>query len=305
MPCYHPIPARREHGISKAIPGLGGAEARTSVRLFPGLSQANLQIPCGRCIGCKTRRAQEWAARVVHETRYHDSNVFVTLTYSDDQLPPGGELVPRHLQLFLKRLRKAAAAGSAHIVGTRLRYVACGEYGDHTKRPHYHAILFGLAFSDEQIFGHKLKTSATLTALWGHGHAVYGEVTAASAAYVAGYTMKSMGLTHCDEDGVLKQSPFLRVSTRPGIGATYADRYLTDFRGGFLVVDGAVHPVPRYYKKRLQMADPNLAEEASENAIARQCERVARDPLGNLPDRLVAGEQIALRKQQLTRRHSL
>ena len=31
----------------------------------------------------------------------------------------------------------------------KIRYFACGEYGDRTARPHYHAIVFGLSLSSD------------------------------------------------------------------------------------------------------------------------------------------------------------
>ena len=65
----------------------------------------------------------------------HPHNAYITLTYNDDHLPANGSLQPRDLQLFWKRLRKARTPG--------IRYYACGEYGDQTARPHYHAIIFG------------------------------------------------------------------------------------------------------------------------------------------------------------------
>jgi len=305
MPCYHPIPASRDFGIARAIPGLGAKQLRTSVRLFPGREKQNIQIPCGRCLGCKTRRSQEWAARVMHEARYHEHTLFVTLTYDPEHLPKNGHLVPRDLQLFLKKLRKAAATGHQHIIGNRVRYLASGEYGDIFGRPHYHAILFGIGFRDEQIATKDLKRSPTLEALWGMGTANYGQVTMASAAYVAGYTAKKLGSTHCDSDGVVLEPPFLRVSTRPGIGADYAHRYASDFRMGSLVVDGEHRAMPRYYKKLLETHRPDIAEDAAYAIHERHVERISRDPLGALPERLVAAETIHKRKLQLTSNRTL
>lgn len=300
MPCYHPVPANREVYRETPVGDFTETVVRSRVTLFPDRSSQNLQIPCGRCLGCKQKRAQEWALRVVHETRYHDSSLFVTLTYDEQHLPHGGSLVPRDLQLFLKTLRKAAALGRTHIVGRRLRYIACGEYGETTFRPHYHAILFGLGFDDERQATAKLRESPTLSSLWGKGNVYYGEVSAASAAYVAAYTVKSVGQTFVDPDGVVLPPPFFRCSTRPGIGARYADSFADDFRSGTLVVDGQPRAVPRYYQKRIKLARPFLAEEAEQANLDRQQERVLRDPLGASPDRLVAGEIIAQRKRELS-----
>ncbi len=59
---------------------------------------------------------------------------YVTLTYNPEHLPPGGNLVPKELQEFLKRLRKNTKY--------TFRYLASGEYGEDKGRPHYHLILF-------------------------------------------------------------------------------------------------------------------------------------------------------------------
>ena len=50
-------------------------------------------------------------------------------------------------QKFIKRLRK----------DYDIKYFACGEYGDKTLRPHFHAILFGVNFSDDKIIFSKSK----------------------------------------------------------------------------------------------------------------------------------------------------
>lgn len=293
VPCFRPIPALQDDG---------------HVTLHPPLGSANLALPCGRCVGCKTARAQEWATRVMHEARAHESSVFATLTYSPEHLPGDGGLVPRDLQLFLKRLRAVVARGAVHIRGSRLRYLACGEYGDVGGRPHYHAILFGVAFDDATCVrrgDNPLFNSAALEAVWGLGQVNFGEVTRASAAYVAGYTVKKVGQVHCDADGVVKEAPFLRCSTRPGIGAHYARSFSSDFRTGVVVHDGVVGRLPRYYKKLLVREFPHVVEEAQGFQEGRLIERVASDPLGFAPERLIAGEAIALRQQELTRSHSL
>ena len=45
-------------------------------------------IPCGQCIACRLSRSHEWTIRMVNEAHLHETNSFVTLTYSDDNLPP-------------------------------------------------------------------------------------------------------------------------------------------------------------------------------------------------------------------------
>ena len=98
-------------------------------------------IPCGRCIGCRLQRRKSWADRAVQELPYHDSNLFVTLTYNDDNIPynkaydDSGNIImtetlcKKDLQDFWKRLRKYLER-----YGDKIRYFACGEYGENTFR---------------------------------------------------------------------------------------------------------------------------------------------------------------------------
>ncbi|MCE3047900.1 hypothetical protein LW137_00305 [Helicobacter sp. faydin-H23] len=72
------------------------------------------------------------------------SSIFVTLTYSNEFLPSPPSVSKRELQLFLKRLRKA-------LGDKKIRYYACGEYGDTFLRPHYHLIIFGMGNTSEEV----------------------------------------------------------------------------------------------------------------------------------------------------------
>lgn len=260
--------------------------------LHPKLGRACLALPCGRCVGCLSARAAEWARRCSHEARMYDSSVFVTLTYDDEHVPSDGGLVPEHFQRFIKRLRKAAGYLDALATsGTGIRFFGCGEYGERSGRPHYHALLFNLGFADRYRVGKDLFASETLADLWRFGDHKIGEVTGASAAYVAKYNVKSFGKNYVTSDGELLPRPFLRMSRRPGIGARWLDRYAEDLRNGFLVSDGHEGRVPRAYLRRLEKERPLLAEQvrfkAYQHALAAGAEAAS-------PERLAAGEQIAL-----------
>lgn len=117
--------------------------------------------------------------------------MFLTLTYSDANLPPGGNLVPDDLTKFLKRLRKTYSPDEN---GLTLRYFACGEYGSQTDRPHYHVLVLNQDLNDKRPIksGSKytLYESSVLSKLWPFGHHALGDVTFESAAYVARYCMK-------------------------------------------------------------------------------------------------------------------
>ena len=179
------------------------------------------QVPCGRCEGCMISRSRDWAVRCVHEASlYGDNNSFITLTYSDENLPPRidqscdercavykshlkpcpkGSLCKKDFQDFMKRLRKRCNGiipvekkpGKFHYP---IRYYQCGEYGSLLKRPHFHACLFNYVFPDLELFserqGVKIFTSELLQDLWPYGYSTIGQVNFATAAYVARYVMK-------------------------------------------------------------------------------------------------------------------
>lgn len=239
----------------------------------------------------------------MHEAACHEHNSFITLTYSPDHLPRDGELVPRHLTLFFHRLRKALRQGDDRLLGHRLRYLACGEYGDHTLRPHYHAILFGVGFNDLKLCGKDLYESAALDELWRLGMCKVGAVTAASASYVAQYTVKKIGRVHCDVDGVVKEAPFLRCSLKPGIGAKWLDQYGTDVRHGYVVNDRPTR-MPRYYRTYVERTQPKLSSELEGRREQYRKEKFAKIQKDRR-ERLAAAEVIHERRMQLTRERKL
>lgn len=162
----------------------------------------SMPCPCGQCIPCLKKRRFLWASRIVLESLTHDKNCFVTLTYKPETVPEGGTLVPKHTQDWLKRLRRA-------IEPATVRYFLCGEYGDVSERPHYHAALFGLGPEDEDI----------ICRSWGHGFVQVGDLNIKSAQYISGYVTKKM--TRKDDARLKGRHPeFARMSLRPGIGAT-------------------------------------------------------------------------------------
>lgn len=145
-------------------------------------------------------------------------NTFLTLTYADENLPLDNSVSPREISLFVKRLRKKAP--------TKVRYFACGEYGDITGRPHYHLALFGSENCRRGTTRHTRNNqpccdvcTATQNA-WGLGGISHGTLTQQSAAYIAAYTTKKM--TKHDDPRLEGRLPeFARMSRRPGIGVGF------------------------------------------------------------------------------------
>lgn len=236
-------------------------------------------VRCGTCIGCRTARARDWAIRARFEARDHEASCWSTLTYDDDHLPP--TLQKLHVSVFLRRLRKK--------LGTKVRFLACGEYGELTYRPHYHAILYGVPE------GHP-----AVQHCWPHGFAQTHTLRDEAIAYVVGYVSKKLGTKEEAEERVDPrtgevyrfQPPFLLMSRRPGIGAG-ARVFFSSWRRS-AIVDGREVPVPRYL--HASWADRASPDELK--ALHEDVSRLTRS-LDRSRDRLEAGEMIAFANREL------
>ena len=221
----------------------------------------------------------------MHETTVHDLSQFLTLTYSDEKLPPTGSLVKKDYQDFMKRLRKRH--------GSRLRYFAVGEYGDTTYRPHYHAIIFGIDFSDKRPhskneYGDQLFTSDLLDSIWGKGHAFFGQVTVQSARYVAKYCIKKVNGPMAASHYGTRAPEFAVMSLKPGIGSEWYDRFQGDvFPSDFVVLQGKKRSPPRFYDERLGKSD----EDALEAIKSRRLSKALQHRADQTPPRLKARQE--------------
>lgn len=218
--------------------------------------------------------------------RLHSHNTFLTLTYDDVNLPDG--LSVQHLQNFWKRLRKDT--------GLKLKYFACGEYGDRTRRPHYHAAIFGLGkFGDEKKWDLENETSQHLDELWKLGRVLSSALNPARIAYVAGYVLKKAGYKkqrYFTEDGTEVKAPFRKMSN--GLGRDWLEKYDTDLRNGYVQDEGRKLAIPRYYQDKIKKHYPELASYIQEQKDKRREQMPPPDK-----DRNRAAEKI--REQQVKR----
>lgn len=214
------------------------------------------QLPCSKCIECRLEYARQWAVRCVHEAKMHEENSFITLTYSDQHLE-SPRLQYRDFQLFMKRLRRSEPSRTISTFVT-------GEYGDKTKRPHWHAIIFNYRPRDlvpiyKNENGDQLYKSESLDEIWGKNDSQkkpneVGDVTFKSAGYVARYAAKKLvhGL-----DGEHDYQPISKKSSKRAIGKTWLEHYWRDLLKGTLTMsDGSQLSVPRYYEKWMQAQIP-------------------------------------------------
>lgn len=259
MACTHPRPAWRHPNNT-----LKDVDADTGVieNFTPGVPQGirfkqtpgwdTIYVPCGKCEGCRADQAKMWAIRCYHEASLYNKNCFLTLTYDDDHLPPDGKIHKEHLQKFFRALRDR---------GHKIRYFACGEYGELTRRPHYHAIVFGEDFKDGHIEQIGRTTTATkystgegtyvspiLRQCWvdasppgpptSRGYVQAAEINMATICYVCGYTAKKIG----DPD------VFTLMSRRPGIGHRWLDCFKDDLlKTNSVTIEGKEYAVPPRY----------------------------------------------------------
>lgn len=220
-----------------------------------------IPFPCGQCLPCRINKRRVWTLRLMLESYLHEHSSFITLTYSEDNLPYDQEYRPtlckRDFQLFLKRLRKRF--GHAEV-----RYYGCGEYGEKSARPHYHAIIFGLSpaeldpawllyegKSGRDFHRHR---SSPLFDLWQYGIVHVGECSRQSIQYVAGYVTKKLVVdkkdTRTPEFALMSRRPGIAGGALPYIIGALKDVPESDFSGQ-LRVDGRRWPMGRYLITRL------------------------------------------------------
>lgn len=286
MPCYHPLSA----WYGDRLPS--GKRAITFTKPAAGVyERAQLELPCGQCIGCRLERSRQWAMRCVHEASLHRHNCFITLTYDERNNP--GTLILRDYQLFMKRLRK-------HLGGQRVRFFHCGEYGEQFARPHYHAILFGHDFQDRRPWSNRngvpLDRSPTLEKLWPHGFSTVGNVTFESAAYVARYIVKKINGPDAGRHYLGRKPEYVTMSRRPGIAADWFKRYRNDVLNyDHVVIRGrGVFKPPKFYDRILDNENPAMLRNIKYN---RQ-----REALDNPHD---TGSRLYTRNDVEERRYSL
>ena len=319
MTCFHPLEAFRP------IPGSGDGSLLFSGRNYDSSRRFNpdpiygapISVPCGQCIDCRVEHSRQWAIRCMHEASLYEDNCFVTLTYDDDNLPKCNSLVPRDLQLFMKRLRKFFSKerkiNDVLWPSRTVRFYGCGEYGDRFGRPHYHILLFNADFLDKSYWrqtpsGNRQYRSAELEKLWSRegrpiGNCEIGSVSFESAAYVARYCVKKVTGDkanehyHCyDDEGrsFYRVPEFGRMSNKPGIGQPWLDKFHTDvYNQDFVLVRGKKMRPPKFYDEKYSFMYPSEFENI-------EFERKRKDWLAfrdvrkdNVPARLAVKEEIA------------
>lgn len=220
----------------------------TSPATFPKSGK----VPCGQCMACRLNRTREWGVRIMQEMESWKDSCFVTLTYDNEHLPEDNGLHKEHWQLFMKRLRR-------DYEPEKLKFLACGEYGDEFGRPHYHAVLFGVKAKDERIKDN-----------WPYGFVRSDILTYERATYVAGYILKKITGKMQEEKYGGRQPPFQLQSQALGKAWAIENKSRLLENLGF-TVKGRKVALPRYYRKIF--GDEISNEKLEQRMIARANER--------------------------------
>lgn len=288
MACFHPVRV----GMTSA----GTVTFVLNMRKFDVVRE--FDIPCGRCIGCLSGRAQHWGERGMHEAKMHKLNCAPTLTFSDEHVPYRGMIDKTPIQKALRSLRDR---------GAKFRYMVGHEYGEVNQRPHAHLCLFGWQ-PDDMKYWRKSDSGAKLyrskwfeEKIWPLGHVEIGEVSIETVQYIAKYCLKRV-YGDLAEAHYRRQDPVtgefyqlppesMNVSTRPAIGRTWFEKFgKTDvLPWDHVIVNGKEQKPPRYYDKLMKRLDPDRFEEIQ---WARELEaRLRADD--NTEARLLVREECA------------
>lgn len=304
MPCEKPLEGY--------LPANGGQVRFSKPR--NGRAYTKIDIPCGQCILCRLEHARQWAVRITHESTLHDENAFITLTYKDELVPEFNSLSTEskknawqrpqdrnHLSKFFKRLRKKIG---------KFRYYAVGEYGDKTQRPHYHACIFGHAFTEDRTILREqpflLWTNPLLEEAWGNGMVSVGALNFTTAQYTAAYVTKKLTgkqqYVRLDEESgelIPLVQPRAYMSLRPAIAKNWLTPYGDQtFAHDQVVINGKAQKPPKYYdmwlKKRSEIALA-LIKEGREEKKKRQTPEEAKAKAINALARTKASRGLSVK----------
>lgn len=237
-----------------------------------------IDLPCGKCNECKSRRISGWSFRLQKEMELHNSAHFVTLTYDKPPLTPNNfmNLHKQHLQHFFKYLRKDKQP---------IKYYACGEYGKNTMRPHYHIILFGT--TTDKIEQH-----------WHHGHVHFGDVSGASIGYTLKYMSKDSKIPLHQNDDRIKE--FALMSKKMGqnyITPAMIQWHQNDLKNRCYIQHYEQKlSMPRYYKDKIY-------SDLDKQIIAKHMENLQFLLLPELVDKSLTTKNEIFAKQDLLRIH--
>lgn len=195
------------------------------------------EVPCGSCLPCRINKKTFWQNRIAYDVMAMNrkclGSTFAGLSIDDSHLTTHFSLVKDDLQKVIKRLR--------HHSPIKFKHFSIGEYGDESKRPHYHSILIGVPSE---------LASGVLRKSWNKGFTTAEPVTSGRIRYVVDYLdcVSSEGKKKFESLGVVP--PFNLHSN--GIGQSLFDcQRDMIMETGHYVSKGKLLPVSQYWLNKL------------------------------------------------------
>lgn len=211
-----------------------------------------VQTKCGKCIECRTQKANDWIVRLNEDIRHHKHANFVTLTFSNEEIAKlyrecenyrgyerDNKVAKLAVRRFYERWRKKYKVSIRHWLVTEL-----GHNG--TENLHLHGILYTEHWQD-------------IAAIWKYGFVWNGYtengrrvnyVNEETIAYATKY-VKKQDEKHPNYDAI--------TLATPGIGAGYIDDLRAaenkfngeNTREYYRTRSGKKIKLPDYYRKKL------------------------------------------------------
>ena len=197
-------------------------------------------IGCGVCIECMKKKAREWKIRLSEEIKTNKNALFVTLTFSDENLEKlckkydteeNNAIATIAVRLFLERYRKKNKKSIHHWLITEM-----GHNG--TERIHLHGLLWNI-------------TEEEINNFWQYGNIWVGEyVNDKTINYITKYTTK-LDKDHKNYKPVILNSK--------GIGKNYVKRKNAEkhkyqennTNENYIFKNGAKAQIPIYYRNKI------------------------------------------------------
>ena len=252
MECLHPITINNPR-YGKLIRGSRGKP-----------EPKYIEVPCGKCVACLSKRRQEWCFRLKQEQKASLTSWFVTLTYDDEHLPTlqqakeynnslrlsvrksGNDQIMEHfqkwhVQKFMKLLRDKYKSYVPDPY--KIRYFCVSDYGGKFGRLHYHLLLFNFPLSAASAT--RLAISECIQKIWKKGGVYVGTVTDKSINYTCKYVLQRPSVTGCPKT-------WMTCSNKPGIGASFiTEKNMFNVirlkKPAVRVGDSCYMKLPRYY----------------------------------------------------------
>lgn len=255
-----------------------------------------MKVPCRKCPSCKSNWCREWAVRAYHESLLYDSNLFITLTYNEINLPDIYGWSNRHrrpiddFQGFMKRFR----INLLRQLGEKIRFFSVFEYGSNFSRPHHHAIIFNCTLPDMTFWKlngkYPIYRSPLLEKSWTYGYSTVQNVDFNVCAYVARYCMKKIDVNEEWYDG--RDCEFNLMSRRPGLAHDWFQRYWSDvYNQDFVQLKEYATRPPKYYDRLFDSLNHERMEE-----IKNDRRQFARTQTPDSPKRLADIEKYQFAK---------